>query len=76
MPTLRFILKYTPAVVMGLLVVAWVVSVFTNFGMSFNLPRSGTMTAGAAHSTFHLILISSSIRMSLFSVEKAGGTWN
>jgi hypothetical protein len=66
MPILRRILKFTPAVVLGLLVMAWVASVFTNFGMSSNLPRSGTLSAGAAHSTFHLILTSSRIRMSLF----------
>jgi hypothetical protein len=34
MPVLRRILKYTPAVVLGLLVVAWVVSRFGMFGWS------------------------------------------
>jgi hypothetical protein len=34
MPTLRRILKYTPAVVMGLLVVAWVVNDFRGVGYS------------------------------------------
>ena len=32
MPTLRRILKYTPAAAMGLLVVAWVASLFSQFG--------------------------------------------
>jgi hypothetical protein len=36
MPTLRRILKYTPAVVMGLLVVAWVVSPFVGFALGRN----------------------------------------
>jgi hypothetical protein len=35
MPTLRRILKYTPAVVLGLLVVAWVVSLLLFFGMRY-----------------------------------------
>lgn len=33
MPTLRRILKYTPAVVTGLLVVAWLASLVSQFGM-------------------------------------------
>jgi hypothetical protein len=34
MPILRRILKFTPAVLMGMLVVAWVVSVFTQFRLT------------------------------------------
>ena len=37
MPTLRRILKYTPAVLLGLLAVAWVTSCFAMFGFSFDV---------------------------------------
>jgi hypothetical protein len=46
MPTLRRILKYTPAVVLGLLVVAWVVSLFRYFHYA-----GGRWLIGAASST-------------------------
>jgi hypothetical protein len=37
MPTLRRILKYTPAIVMGLLAMTWVVSWFALRGFCFRL---------------------------------------
>jgi len=37
MPTLRHILKYTPAVVLGLLILAWVMSCFAMFGCCFDV---------------------------------------
>ena len=40
MPTLRRMLKYTPAVVMVLLVVVWVGSVSRSFGISVNTPAA------------------------------------
>jgi hypothetical protein len=49
MPTLRRILKYAPAVVMGLLVVAWVVSLVAMFGGNYrygNCEIGGGVTRG------------------------------
>jgi len=40
MPTLRRILKYTPAVVMGLLVVGWAATSLGMYAASFGLPLS------------------------------------
>ena len=47
MPTLRSILKYTPVVVLGLLVVAWVVSGFGGFGY---LSQSRKLEFGSSYS--------------------------
>jgi hypothetical protein len=53
MPTLHRILKYTPAVVLGLLVVAWVVSWFCQFGIikgAGRFPRfQVTFVGGSLH---------------------------
>jgi hypothetical protein len=49
MPTLRRILKYMPAAVMGLLVVAWVVSVASSYALSFSVPFSEWQYAAGGH---------------------------
>jgi hypothetical protein len=41
MPILRRILKYTPVVVLGLLVVAWAVTLIGHFGYSFKYGQHG-----------------------------------
>jgi hypothetical protein len=50
MPTLRRILKYTPAVVMGLLIVAWGVSLCVRVGFALDI-ASAHVSCGVGHAT-------------------------
>jgi hypothetical protein len=49
MPTLRRILKYTPVVMMGLLMVLWVVSLTAPVGLRIRYPNVGTFRCVASH---------------------------
>jgi hypothetical protein len=56
-PTLRRSVKFTPAVIVGLLVVAWVVSLFAFVSLNLRLPQRWVISVGVAEGNICWLLI-------------------